>query len=253
MEMERGRDGKINLSALSRRAGFSSRSYIREVLDGKKRLALQSLPRFVRAFRLNKTAEALLACLVALEEQDANIEGLSRSQLQEQAESLRQKLRRRDGETKHRRDAFSFGPQAVSIFAALGSPEKGADLAQIQSRSGVDEATCGLVLGELLRKGVIENRNDRYFVSDVNLDLSGLGKDLAFERLFGNVLNDLSKNYRKKLGSNEELLFYTAFSIRKDRLPEMKKRFRELLLEMIDTEQQDDGDAVVRSVFALYL
>jgi uncharacterized protein (TIGR02147 family) len=253
IELERGRDGKINLSALSQRAGFSSRSYIREVLDGKKRLVLQSLPRFVRALRLNKTTEALLTCLVALEEKEANIEGLTTSQLKERAEALREKLRRRKNGVEKRQDAFSFGPQALSVFAALGTPEQGADLAQIQSRSGADAKTCGLILGEMIRKGVITNTNDRYYVSDVNLDLSNLGKDLAFEQLFGNVLNDLSRNYRKKLNSHEELLFYSAFSIRRERLPELKKRFREILLDMIDTEQTDDGDTVVRSVFALYL
>src|SRR5262245_16374422 len=63
-----GQSGRVNYSALSRRAGFSSRGYLKEVLDGKKRVVPGSLPKFVKLFRLNRNLTTLFTILVALEE-----------------------------------------------------------------------------------------------------------------------------------------------------------------------------------------
>jgi hypothetical protein len=255
LDERRANGEKVNFSGLSRRAGFASRSYIKEVLEGKKRVAAPSLLRFIKAFRLDKTTGSLFSFLVALEEEDVNFEGLSSEHLRLKIEATREKLSRRISKSKNvnRSDAFAPGPRAVEVFAALGSPERGASIEQIQSRSRLDQETCMKVLNYFLAKKIIRHEKGRYFLSQPNLDLGSLGKDLAFKKLFGRVIEELNQSHRSKLSSKEELFFYSAYSVRRSQLPEMKKRLRELLLEYIDTEQVDDGDAVVKTVIALYL
>ena len=192
---------------------------------------------------------------MAEEEADVNFERLSQEGLGLKKAALREKLARRLSKSKNaeRSDAISLGARAVEIFAALGSQEKGATINEIQARTRLDLEVCQRVLNEFVRKALLRYENSRYYPSQTSLDLSSLGRDFGFTRLFGKVSEELNQTYRKKLSSNEELFFYCAYSVQREKLPEMKKRLRDVMLEFIDSEQMDDGDTVVKTILALYL
>jgi hypothetical protein len=48
------------------------------------------------------------------------------------------------------------------------------------------------------------------------------------------------------------LFFHTAFMVPRDRIPILKEKIREVILDTIDQQQVDDGESVVRVTLGYY-
>lgn len=248
----------INFSDLSRRAGFSSRSYIKEVIAGKKRLTATSMAKFKKAFHLSGPLATYFGTLVELEEPDVNVEALPREVLLAKLEKIRLRLTRQKN-TGHankktlKTDEIFKNRYVPLVFASLGSLEGGASLTEIQSRCGLNLDIINSILLHFTQQGLIESKEERYFVKDSELDLFGLGNDINFLNVYIEAISSLRQRAQKGINSKSELFMHSAFTVKAERLPEIKTKLKTILLEFLDEEQIDDGDKIAQLTLGLHI
>jgi uncharacterized protein (TIGR02147 family) len=250
---------KVNFSALTRAAGFSSRSFIHEVIRGRKRITQNSLPRIIKAFKLKGSEAGYFECLVALEEENVEIGLKSKAHIQSELIRLREKVFRNrqrqylSPEFQTASSTWAFGMlHMADVFAALGSKRRGASLNEILSRTGLSNKICSNILNHFVQKGVVSTSGDRFFASDMNFDLLNLKDNAIFLKYFREALLDLGKKTEAQ-SALDSLFFHSSFSVERQRLPEFKAKLRTLLLEFIDEIQSDDGEVVSKMTVGLYL
>lgn len=252
---ELSKEKTINFSALSRQAGFSSRSYIKEVIAGKKRLTLSSTAKVKQALGMNTLLGNYFEALVALEEEDVDVQQLSLDSRKVRAEKLRTKLLDRlqsEALANSQGDKIFLNRYAPDVYAALGTVEAGASLEEITQRCGLSEAEVLKVLQHFLELQVVDQKRRRYFAVQCNLDIFGQGNNLNFQTVYIQGLHKLNEEARRKFENPQSLFLHSAFSISKNKLPELRERLRKVVLEVLDEQQIDSGDHVAKVTLGLY-
>lgn len=253
---EKSRRKKINFSELSRRAGFSSRSFLKEVLDGKKQLTLSSADRVKKALGLSGLWATYFETLVSMEltetRSEKSIELTGR--LDKMRARLEKQSERKTLKTSAKQNDTLFNDAKIGeVYASLGTPQKGANLEEVMSRCGLAPEACQTVLNRLSREGLIEKRDLRYYVLDASLDIFGLGDRATFQRFYLEALKRLEHRAQKGLVSEQEFFTHSVFCIEEKRMPELKSRLKKLLVEFLDESQNDDGDRTAKLTLGLYL
>ena len=253
------KNSKINFSALTRKAGFSSRSFIKEVLEGKRNLTNKSFPKFVRAFDLKGREAKFFECLVALESPGVDFGYKNKEQILAEMKRIKEIWNRKlrsanEPQSANTNVRWAFKIRYMGdIYAALGDFETGASIDEIKSRTGLPENLCLEVIDYLIQNQAILKKNERYYAQTINLDIFDLGNDESFKILYQEALMQLQRKAKTSLKSDREFFFHSAFSVRQSKLPEFKLRLKELALEFIDEAQEDNGDKVAKLTLGLHL
>lgn len=248
--------GKPNLSAFSRRAGFASRSFIVELLSRKKRLTQRSLPKTIQALKLKTDLKILFESLVMLEEKDLRPAGLNDADIARKIELLRRRLLSKSNNEANinliKSDEL-FSTRAVfPVYAALGSLNKGATLAEIYSRTGVDAMTIINMLNRMIGKGFVRKEKDRFFATDIHFCLESLCENVGFRTIYKQSLEDIAKVVDVKKNDSTYLFLHSSFSVRSENLPALKAKLQHVVQEFIAEESFDDGDCVTNLTVGFY-
>lgn len=244
---------RINYAAFSRKAGFSSRSYPRDVVVGKRRITAQSLPKFIRGMGLRGDLKTYFVFLVSLHQDDLNTTHLSKADIQQQLKKIRQRLQAKAVPSTAPLLSLAKFKYWQEVFASLGDPEKGATLADIAARAQLATAQCQTILAEMCASGCVEylSETDRYRGIALNLNLEGLGKELFFKNHLQSRLQKINRNIGVDLNSPDWLVFDSVWSVQKQRLPEFKQEFRKLILQFIETTEEAEGDSLAHVFVSL--
>ena len=249
------KNGAVNFSELSRRAGFSSRSFIKEIIEGKKGLTASSLAKIKKAFRLTGLLGNYFEMLVSLEEEHINIQQLQHEVILNKINKLRSRLLTQlenENLSPEQSMKIFLNRYTPEVYAALGSEDEGSSLEDIVNRTRLTENNVMNVLEHLLQLKVISKIKDRFFVTNLNLDIFGQGSNLSFQNVYLQALNKLNDHAKKEFNHDENLFFHSAFSVSSSKLPELKEKLRKVVLDLLDEEQMDNGDQVARITLGLY-
>jgi uncharacterized protein (TIGR02147 family) len=93
LEKTRIRNRPVNLADLARKAQFSSRSFVSDVLRGKRRITPSSLPRFKQALGLTGAWAQYFELLVMLSENDCRPARQTDEKTCEKIDAVRKKIR----------------------------------------------------------------------------------------------------------------------------------------------------------------
>lgn len=242
--------GKINLADFSRRAGFASRSYLSEVLTGKKGLSRDALTKIRTALKLPKPFLDVL-------EYSAYREFAELKPRHIQSEALAEKIEHAAALVKNipaTKTNLKVTPRYIRssilyrVYAGLGSIEDGATLSDIMNRTGLPESTITSCLNAMKEFKIIEERQGRFLVKNTQLDVFGLTSRDGLSELVSDVCRDLRNNRDRIIDEPKNTIFYTAFSTNEAKLPELKKRLQAAVFDVLDEFQVDDGDCV-RQIF----
>ena len=239
---------KISYRSLASKAGFASKSYLRDVQVGQKKLTERSLPKLMQALELNADSRKYFRLMVSFEEYNAS-----------SAEIKKDEIKRRMSRIKNRVCAKQDGFQVkalysmkhcLDVYASLGSLEKGASLAEVvmRSRLGQDEAQG--VLNELVRQNIIYSEKDRYFVVNEHLVYDALAKNISFQENYVSSLQEAQVLANEKFDRKDQLFLNSTYSISKKNMPKLRQELRELLLRFADTTEEAEGDCLARLVVA---
>ncbi len=254
LESQFNKNGKPNLAEFSRRAGFASRSFIVDVLGGRKHLTVRSFPKVVQALKLKGDLRSFFETLVFLEEPELRPKSYKEASLQQKLQALRIRLQQKSitNNPRSKSQKLFSTKHVFTVYAALGSQEKGASLAEISERTGLSDNTILSTLDILREQGCVRFSRARYFATLVHFDIEALGENQGFLSIFKASLEQLALTADRKKNDPETLIFHSAFSVEKYRLAELKNKLEQLLFDFVTSEQVDDGNTVAKLSVGFY-
>lgn len=245
--------GRVNIADFSRRAGFSSRSYVSELLRGQKGLSRDALRRIQAALKLPKYYTEILEYLAFVENPEVNIERIPESELKARIKRVRRKIQLKCA-------ADSVEPKPIvspmligqinfyKVYASLGSVEEGALFSEIQQRCGLSESTLVEILNLMRSSGVARLTGLRYVAILDSLDKFGLSLESGLSSLLLEVSSSLRARRAKIINSPRDRVVFTSFSMQSNQVAAFRARLNKAIFEVIDEFQDDAGDSI-RQVF----
>lgn len=235
----------LNLADFSRRAGFSSRSFLSLFLSGKKGLSRDSLERIKSALSLPKEYRLLFSYLAAVDCPSLQKDFKLPRPIATEIISLRQKLQK-DYETKSSLAKFPETlkhKELFTLYASLGTESQGAELPEILFKSKLSEKVTFEGLQILTENGLARIENNRYFPVSSKIDFFDL-KEPQLISLTKDVSSGIQKDADKILQDSENLMLYFAFSMNPAQRKALKARLKELITSTLDEFQDDAGSRV---------
>lgn len=255
---EGGRNGSaITFGEASRRFGFSSRSFLSDVLQGKKSLSLRSLHAIRRG--LSHLPDVVVRCFVFLAYQDE--EGLRpQSMTKAKAQSVLVKLRQRG-----RRLFQEENPQRLQqeidtlvtqmafhlCFAALDVGESGESIQGVCAKTRLSLDVVTSMLEQMSKAG---------FVAPVGSDVSGvthyramdahrvveqMASPGAFHAFVVNWLSHVLRQAAAEPPRAEDLYNVSTFSVRTKDRPLFRRRLIDAIDSLVEEFEASPGEEIV--------
>jgi len=251
---ERSQIKPFGYADVARIGGFRARRFPRDVVNGSKRITLNSLPKFIRGLGLRNDLAAYFRLLVELEHADDAMASSQIFKLLQTKEKLRKRLLSRSEHPIESPDsdaAFQVSSLPV-IYAALGSVQRGATLQDVLDRTNLPLPAIQLALQKMMAMGIAKNQGVRYFPVESHLSFEGLKQSDIFRKHFIDNCHRMGQMAKTSLQSDEKLFLSSAFSVNREDLPKLKEELRGVLLRFVDTAEQPDGNKIVNLVAGLF-
>lgn len=238
---------------LARRAGFNSRSYLSELMAGKKGLSQDSFNRIKTGMGLPRSLTQLFEALVYQSESQLRPARYSSEQIHDLiSQALREiKTQPSPGNSELAR-ACVRSPQVFQIYAALGLPSEGATLEEIMLRTSLSARQVKVHLKKLLERNIIVHQADRYYAPVSQADHLGIHETEDLSEMVKLVTQDIQKSRNEILKDANSLTVYSAFSVQKRNLPELKKKLQAAIYGVLDEYQDDRGNNVQQIFISLH-
>ena len=242
---------RVNYAALSRRAGFLSRSYPRDVVNGGRRITASSLAQFSEGLQLRGDLRTYFETLVAIEEPDAAPQlsrKTNRPELKNRLLKIKSRLLRKRIEKKDAADMFRTYRRWLEIYAALGTLENGESLIEVSKKIKIPEKLCKEVLAHMTSQGFVryDESVDRYFATQSHLVIPDMGGSSFVKQYFVESLSQVNQWANVGFDSSDRLFWNSVFSIDSKKAAEFKTQLRDLLIRFADQAESPQGDSVAR-------
>ena len=244
----------LTYTRFSKSAGFASRSFPKDVIQGYRRITAKSLPGFVRAMKLSGDLKTFFNCLVMLDEEDLNPSALTEAQIKENLEKLKNRIRLKLASAKQPISQSAYRiKHCADVFAALGTAETGASLAEIVKRTRLLERDVLKTLSEMIEITACRYDAvlDRYFSESPHLIYQEIGKDQFFKDTFLESLKDVKTSATLDFARDDRLFFSSSFSVDQKKLLKFKQELRDLMIRFIDHAENPNGDTVAKCMVSL--
>lgn len=242
----------LSFGEVARRAGFASRSYVRDIVAGRKRVSAKTLPRLVRAFNLSGDRKLYFSLMVFLEEPDLREASMTSERIKARMDLARKRLGRRSKEATSVLSSAEtlFDDRRTSqVFAAVHIDSDGATLESVARLTKLTEQSCGAILERLVARGVIELREDRYYCNDAHLVFDGLHRDYFFKRAYLTELSHLKQCVETNFDRRDHLFLKSTFTIPAAKAQQLREELRKLMVQFIDdTSGTPDDDSLANLV-----
>lgn len=249
--LERKKTRQFGYSDIARLGGFAARSFPRDVILGKKRISLNSLPKFIRGLSLTFDLAEYFRIIVEIEEADCRTKCVDEVKLYRMKENLRKRILDRHHVVLGQADKAFAISSIPRVYAALGNLERGATTKEIVERTDLPEGVIYQSLSYMEEKKIAQKKGTRYFAKDIHANFQGL-KGEIFQKHFVKTAEESIQMSKRHIASEEKLFLSSAFSVAKKDLPQLKNELRSLLLKYIDTSENSDGDKVINLIASLY-
>ena len=240
MESETGRGVK---ATICRKAGFGSRSYLSEILSGKKGLSRDAMLRLKTALKLTGSLAKLFEALV-IKEHPMIEPKTDLIRLNQKITELRGELKNLTVSSQKNIKPDLNRPEFFQIYAALGAWDKGASLDEISNRTGLSTRIIKSVLLLMIKKEIVELKQDRYFALSSKVDDISSKDFESVSLMVRKVCSTIHRNSAALVKDEVNLNLYSAFSIRRDQMPKLKKALQKAVFDVLDEYQDDNGDCV---------
>ena len=236
-----------SLSTLAKKIGCRSKSYPREVMTGRRALTNDYAPRFADAFGIRGDAKKLFLKYVELERAP------EKERLNFEIHKLRARLLGRiEHDTVKPSDLF-LSTVWVDVFAALGSPDSGASLEEICSRTELKKEQVSQVLNAMIPKGLVRRAtdSDRYLPIMLHHFFNGAEADTIFQDRFLELLDRTKVKAKVSMKSETELFLCSTISVKSFELPRLKSELREVINKFLQDNECAEGDRISSVLIAM--
>jgi uncharacterized protein (TIGR02147 family) len=243
----------MNMAALSRKAGFSSRSFIGDVIEGRRRLSPSSYPKLARALSLHARLRSYFHLLVVRDEPDLNFEQLDRLSIELRLKELRARLKN-DLETalnkNKKAEALLKARDMMDCYAALGN---GATIEEVASRTGLSLNYVKFVLEHFLSNSTARFENGKYVVDNAVVFFNDLGSSQNAKACYLQTINELKRKADSGFHNVDRAFSQFVFTVDSSKMPELKKKLWELMKEFTESSEVHDGDRIAKLAIGFYI
>jgi len=249
----------MSCSQFAKLSGFA-RGYAADVISGRRRLTAKTYPAFEQALKVPSSGKKFFRLLVAVAEPDL-FPDLKKPSIPKQIDDLRAKSwesARREVEKSNLSNSLEslfLESELIAVWAAAGAPSNGARIAEIKIRTGLPEAVVSRSLQKLAALGIVvydENKN-WYEPKDSHFFFRACQHSEIFIKYFKQAAQNACQRVVLASASEQELFISSTFCVDKEKLPELKKALKKLLLDFVDESIQPNGNQIVKLVSALHL
>ncbi|MGZ3686937.1 MAG: DUF4423 domain-containing protein [Bdellovibrionota bacterium] len=245
-------DRRWGYSDIARRAGFSARSFPRDVVHGRKRITPASLAPFIRGLGISGDLAEYFRLLVELEHEDCRQRASSPERIASRLCHLRARLLARGAVPINVKAEMAFAAENLPlVYAALGSPGRGATVSEVSSRTGLASVRIQSILKALVRAEIVTKHGLRFVAAQPHLNLPGLTQSEVYRKFFKECLTRARSQADVSFASDRHLFFTSCFSVRESRLATLKEELRSILLRYVDEAEEAEGERVASIVCAL--
>lgn len=241
----------LSFGQFAERSGFSSKSFMNDVIAGRKRITPKSFERVVLGLGLSTTWQQYFKFLVAIDEEAFRSPRESREELLAKLKELRQKLKRRSVKQIHREHSSSIVDVFVEedfpeVYASLGALESGADLPTIRNRSRLPEGRIKIVLSKMISAGLVsyDETAGRYLPKADALNADDLRNSETFMRDFLRSQQKARVRLVSQVATGESLFMSQTFSVDSKRLSALKVELGKLIESFVAEAEEAEGDCV---------
>lgn len=246
---------KVSYADIARRAGFAARSFPREVVLGKKKITLNSLPKLILGLGLTGDIAQYFRYLVELEQPECRSQNKSDLQIQQALLNLKKRILIKNkiivDPKKYDADIFSFADIPL-VYAALGNTGTGSTVVEIMKKSNLSKDIVLNLLKRMISSEIVKESNHRYMAIDHHLNLQGLGQSEIFKSFYIELLKKAQLSAQLNMQNENELHFSSCFSVNQKDLPQLKENLRSLLLQYVDQNEIGAGNKIVKIACSLF-
>lgn len=248
----------LSYAEFSRRAGFSSRAFPRDICLGTRAINLETLPKFIRGLGLTGDWKEYFTILVQKEINSTLLQ--DKNKAEKKLESLKQRLL--SGRTRINKindlnlanRAYAI-PELPRIFAALGSVDKGSTIDEISLRLKIKTEELRPRLQAMEKLGFVQfNESTCSFLPQTHHHtLSQVGGSDFFKYHFIQSTQSLLAQAKNSFISDTKLFLQTSFSVSsEDKLKQLKSEMRELIFKFVDENEDSNGTIVVDLALGMF-
>lgn len=230
-------------AGLAKSAGFSSKSFLRDMLAGKKRLTARSLPKVIKAFKLEGDVQVLFEYLVKREEEDIRQASETESFIKKQLSKTRRRILNQ-GQPQTHTKIYEI-PMLIDVYAALGSTTNGVTVESVAKKTKFSITQIHNCLATLIDYELVRKTGVRYLPTENHLIFNKLGSEDAFKSFYEALLHEALGATGDRFKSEQDLFFASVLSVKKTQLPEIRHALRNTLLRFIDENEDEDGESLV--------
>lgn len=242
---------KISYSTFSKRAGYHSKSFLSEILSGKKLLTLQSAEKFSKGMSLNHSLAQYFKNLVIIglilnnKLKDYDLE-----KIKLENEKIKQKCLSRLKIVVEKNDdnislkKIMLQENFPTVYAALGSPQLGSSFDEIRDRTRMPEIALKNILYQMSMAGLVYLSNERYFAEANIVDFDFMNTDEFFKSNYKRSSAQSIKRLDFGFANTRSLFMTQTFSVNTEDLPGLKERLKKIVLEFSDDAEDVEGDNI---------
>ena len=242
---------KLTFGEFAQRSSFASKSYLNDIIAGRKRLTPGAFEKVVVGLKLNSAWAKYFKSLVSVEEPKFHSATKDRSYFVQQCQKAKNQLLRSQSVTVVPRHAAKIQQVLVrqdfpEIYAALGDLGAGETFAGILRKTRFSEeilkkALTALESVELLK---FDSLTGRYVPQSIGLDAYGLQDSELFKMVFFHSLEKAKKRFAKQAPGKEALFMTQSFSVKATQLAEIRQRIAETMDALSAQSEDSSGDCI---------
>ncbi len=245
-ESNKKNNPQFSYSYLAKKCSFSSKSFLKEVIDGKKNLTYESCAKILNGLSLPQNWKNYLESLIELEIASAESEKIL---IKKNLALLRQKLQQKKPvELKQNAGLYFKDKKWPYVYAALGNTQDGATLDQIRKRTRFSEMEIQRTLDFLLANNLVVKKEMRYLPLENTNFFAELGQSPFFQNFFLQSILNTGDRAQKKFDSKQDLFFSMSFSVNSQKMAQFKTELAELLDRYTQSTEDPEGDRVAELV-----
>jgi hypothetical protein len=255
-------NGKISkpmtYAEFSRRAGFASRAFPRDVCLRMRSINTLTLPKFIKAMGLTGDWKEYFTLLVQKEKSDITPRELDKIKLkliQLRARIIHCAIRKTTIKDIALADKIFSITDLPRIFASLGSLESGATLQEISMRTKIKTEELKMILAQMQGLDLVEYIEDQkiYRGKSLHLALTEIGESSFFKHYFLRSVRQLQQQSSSFFKSDEKLFLQTSLSISSvDKLKQLKNELREMIFKFAEENEDPNGTTLVDITLGMY-
>ncbi len=248
------RPKRITFQSFADRAGFTSKSFMSEILSGRRRMTLRAFPKVVKGLKLSPGWAEYLRILVEVEEPEFQNTG-------DNAEKASLKLQKQQGKLVRLRETLTeaetsklsrltLEPSITDICVAIGDPRVGATIEKIQDVSHLPVTVLRDCLKRMVRIGLVryDSETSRYHNVPQAMNALHGSKNSHYQRYFW---SRLVRAHQSMLSKKSGVHMTQTFTVKRSSLDALIKEFEKKIIEIADEADEIDGDGIAEIVVSL--